>query len=154
MESKSPLPAPANRFPLFLAILSPLILGQCANLRAETSVYRCTTPDGRIEFRQSSCQGDSEEKEVWIEDRKTGWEPARTKIERSSQGSRKSHRRKSGGARASRSARAKQEEKCWKKRQSLDEVNWKLRRGYKPATGVKLRRKRRQYEAYIHEFCN
>ncbi len=37
--------------------------------------------------------------------------------------------------------------------QRLEEVNWKLKRGYKASQGNKLRRKRRVYEDYISQLC-
>jgi len=47
----------------------------------------------------------------------------------------------------------KQDEKCWKKQQQLDRVKMKLRQGYKPVQGDRLRKKRRSYEDYLSRFC-
>ena len=154
MEEGSRLKGTDRHPRLTTAVVSPLLLFLCADIVAETSVNRCVTPDGKIEFRQFACAADAEEEEVLIEDRKTGWEPAKTKLEKTKTRSDKSstHNRKSDEKKLA--AKAKQEEQCWKKHQMLEEVNWKLRRGYKPATGVKLRRKRRQYEEYIGRFCD
>ena len=46
-----------------------------------------------------------------------------------------------------------QAHRCRSKRRSLDQVRAKLRRGYKPAQGEKLRRRRRAYEDYLATFC-
>lgn len=153
MEPNSLVARVARPSGLLLTALPPLILLISPNVCAETLVYRCFTPEGEVEFRQSPCSDDTEEQEIRIEDRKTGWEPSHTKVERRSKGSTKSSSRKRKTDKDSRAAQAKREEKCWKKHQLLDKVNWKLRRGYKPATGVKLRRQRQEYEAYIRQFC-
>ena len=50
-------------------------------------------------------------------------------------------------------ARSRQAEQCTKKRLALSSVNAELRRGYKPAKGEKLRRRRRSYEDYLSAFC-
>lgn len=133
---------------------APLLLLVAAAAFSQTTVHRCVTQDGRVEFRQTACAGGAEDQEVRIDDRKTGWQPARIKIEKKTSGSVKSSARSSKTDKEKRAAHARQEEKCWNKRQLLEEVNWKLKRGYKPATGVKLRRKRRVYEDYIGRFCD
>lgn len=56
-------------------------------------------------------------------------------------------------ARSSSRAAERQAKQCWRKRAQLDEVQAKLRRGYKPAQGDRLRRQRRRYEDYLREFC-
>jgi hypothetical protein len=48
----------------------------------------------------------------------------------------------------------KQAHRCRSKRRSLDEVRARLRRGYQPAQGEKLRRRRRAYEDYLATFCS
>ena len=152
MEKCFNMPASKRGLRAKTSALSPLILLLAANVAADTDLYRCVTPDGKIEFRQTSCPQNAEEAEIRVEDRKTGWEPGKAEIERKAKDSTDS---KKGTSKSDKkeAARARQEETCWKKRQLLDDVNWKLRSGYKPAAGVKLRRKRRQYEEYIHHFC-
>ena len=44
--------------------------------------------------------------------------------------------------------------RCRSKRRSLDEVRARLRRGYRPAQGEKLRRRRRAYEDYLATYCS
>ena len=48
----------------------------------------------------------------------------------------------------------RQAHRCRSKRRSLDEVRARLRRGYQPAQGEKLRRRRRAYEDYLATFCS
>jgi hypothetical protein len=45
-------------------------------------------------------------------------------------------------------------ERCLAKRQRLAAVGAKLRRGYKPAQGERLRRKRNEYAEYVRQFCD
>ena len=49
--------------------------------------------------------------------------------------------------------KARQAYQCQRKRAGLDAVRTKMRRGYKPAQGEKLRRRRRAYEDYLEAFC-
>jgi hypothetical protein len=50
-------------------------------------------------------------------------------------------------------SRDKRDEKCFKKRQQLEDINWQLRRGYKPSKGDRLRHRRRAYEEYLRRYC-
>jgi hypothetical protein len=45
-------------------------------------------------------------------------------------------------------------DRCWKKQRQLDEVNRRLRAGYTPVQGERLRQRRRDYEAYLRRFCD
>jgi len=47
-----------------------------------------------------------------------------------------------------------QARRCWNKQQRLENVRARLRRGYKPSQGDRLRRLRRQYEDYLSRFCD
>jgi len=42
---------------------------------------------------------------------------------------------------------------CERRRLALDAVQAELRRGYRPAKGERLRRRRRAHEAYLSAFC-
>jgi len=152
MEQGFRSPAAKRRSGPTSAALSTLILVFAASVVADTNVYRCVAPNGKIEFRQTVCTGSDEEEEVKVEDRKTGWEPAKTKIEKKSTSSTKSKPRKRDSDKE-KAARIKQEKQCRKKQQMIEEINARLRRGYKSATGEKLRRRRRSYEGYIRRFC-
>ena len=50
-------------------------------------------------------------------------------------------------------AKARQAYQCRRKRAGLDAVRAKMRRGYKPAQGETLRRRRRAHEDYLEVFC-
>ncbi len=110
-----------------------------------TRIYRCEVDSGRVEFRQMPCRtGDQEILE--LEDVKMGWDAPVPKVEIKAKKS----------ANKTRPARAKKvsAQSCFKKRQSLESVNRKLRRGYKAGQGVELRHRRRQYEDYLSRFCD
>jgi hypothetical protein len=94
----------------------------------------------------------TEEREVRVEDRKTGWKPPRVESPARRQAPRA--RGRNGKAPAtSDMAAARRADQCWNKRRQLEEVNWKLRHGYRPVEGVKLRRRRQSYEDYIGRYC-
>jgi hypothetical protein len=124
---------------------------------AQSQVYRCTAPDGSIEFRQRRCDEDDSARRLEIEDTRTGWTPPAGSQPRSSgqspdqtRGQRPKQTRK---APAARDREADYADRCWNKRQQLERVNAQLRAGYKPEQGVKLRRRRSEYEAYLRRYC-
>lgn len=43
--------------------------------------------------------------------------------------------------------------RCRKKRQQVEDINARLRRGYRPAQGERLRRKRRALEDDLRHYC-
>ena len=47
-----------------------------------------------------------------------------------------------------------QARRCWQRKARLQEVKARLRRGYKPSQGDKLRRQRRNHEDYLANFCD
>ena len=124
----------------------------------EPNVYRCTMSDGSIEFRQFPCHGRDESQLLEIDDRPSGWIPpdpsavfAEEKPKtRSASGSDEA----SSDARKEDAADRRQAEKCWKKEQQLEQANRKLRAGYRPAEGQRLRHKRAEYEDYLKKFCD
>jgi hypothetical protein len=133
-------------------ILAALLLAVPALWAEETSVFRCTDPDGAIELSQFPCPAGTEERELRVEDRKTGWTPPRVESQARRQASK--DRGRAGKAPAKRDmAAARRADQCWNKRRQLEEVNWKLRHGYRPAEGIKLRRRRQSYEDYIDRYC-
>ena len=110
-----------------------------------TRVYRCTGEDGRVEFRQGPCS-DGVQQELEIEDVEVGWDAPAVEV--------KVKKRPKRSSRPSSSSNDKRlREKCLKKRQQLENVNRKLRRGYKAGQGADLRHKRRQHEEYLDQIC-
>jgi len=50
-------------------------------------------------------------------------------------------------------AEARRAYQCERRRLALDAVQAQLRRGYRPASGERLRRRRKAHEAYLSAFC-
>jgi len=135
-----------------LVLTVPLILAAPAGAR----VYQCTNDAGVVTFQDVRCDagatavlrqpfagaspGLRPAEKQWL--RELGKRPAK-------------HAAKGRRAKATGGAeRARQEQRCWKKQQLLDEVRARLRRGYKAAQGDKLRRRRRAYEHYLSRYCD
>ena len=116
---------------------------------AQSRVYRCTAPDGSIEFREHACAGQDQSRALDIQDTRTGWVPPAPEPEPRSAGGRKPKPKAHAGAdHADRYA-----ERCWKTRQQIERINDELRAGYTPARGEKLKRRRREYEADLDRYC-
>ncbi len=47
-----------------------------------------------------------------------------------------------------------QQRRCWKRRVALEKVKARLRHGYRPSQGERLRRQRRNGEDYLSRFCD
>ncbi len=153
MQESSTAPADQHRgarrrLALTLASLA-LALGADGACRADGTIYRCTAPDGSIEFRQIPCQGSDQAEKVELGPDNQGWEsPPEVK-----RPTRKPKRRNTRSAAERIKAEKQQEQRCWKKQQQLDKVRHRLRRGYKAGQGEKLRRQRDEAADYIRQFC-
>jgi hypothetical protein len=135
-----------------IPVLAGLVaIGFAAEGQSQTRVYRCTNGAGETEFRQTPCAPSSDEEELTIDDRRSGWVPPSPRDDAVQRKGRRTGDKPGHGR--NRATAAKQAERCWKKRRQLEAVNWRLRRGYKAGTGAKLRRRRDGYEAYIDRFC-
>jgi hypothetical protein len=133
--------------------MAALLLLPAAGAIAATSteVFRCTSGDGSVEFRQGPCDARAEQSTLSVEDRPTGWVPPAAPTGQSEKRPKASKETKrTASATKSSEAQARQ---CWEKRQKLEEVNWRLRQGYKAKQGMMLKRKREYYEEYLEEFC-
>lgn len=136
--------APAAGLVAACALLAAAVAAPAA---AQSSVYRCTAADGSIELRQHPCEGGDLSQRLHIEDNRTGWVPPRP----DSTPKPKTQKARKGAK--STSPRKQYVERCWKKRQQIARINNELRAGYKPARGERLKRRRRELEAYVNEFC-
>ena len=134
--------------------LFPLLLVPTVACPAE--VYRCLASDGSISFQQTACQEAGERiqtgeaQAVWVslrEEERKLYESYRRRDRKRIEAQRKAERKQV----------ARRKEKgattCYNKQHSLDEVQAKLRTGYKPAEGDRLRRRRDYLEGYIRRFC-
>ena len=121
---------------------------------ADETLFRCTSPDGRIEFSQRPC-GPGIQEELRIKDERVGWNAPRAMPKAQPKprpgDRRKGQKRKS--TKAVRRKKARREKDCWKKERQVAKIRWRMRRGYKAGKGVELRRRRREYEAYLRKFC-
>ena len=120
------------------------------NASAQASVHRCTAPDGSVEFRQRACQEAHTSTQVQIEDNRTGWVPPAGDEPATAAKEKKTKERRSPGVADDKDKYA---DRCWSKRQQIERVNAELRAGYTPQRGVKLRRRRSEYEEYLSRYC-
>jgi hypothetical protein len=113
----------------------------------QSRVYRCTSPDGAVEFSQRPCKGGVNAEALDIQDQRTGWVPPKPEPEPPT------NKRKKRTKSEKQSNRDKYAERCWKKRQQVKSINNELRAGYSPARGERLKKRRREHEAFISEYC-
>lgn len=138
---------------LSLGILLALGLGAGARQAATAAeVFRCTARDGSIEYRQGPCDGSTQEQALTLEDRPKGWVAPKgdTEPRQPPPKPRQAATRHTG---VDKTAQA-QERRCWEKRQRLEEVEDRLRQGYKAKEARPLKGKRDSYAAYLEEFCD
>lgn len=135
-------------FVIYTLILS--VLFAASGVRAD--VYRCVLGDGHVSYQQIPCH--SEDTPLHLIDKRSGWSPLRpaeqTLLNNYRKQDAKRHRKTAGTRKAS----AKETRSCWNKRQQLETVRSKMRRGYKLKESDELHRKRRIYEDYLRQFCS
>lgn len=145
-----PPPSRSCRAWRLLALLGTVLtLSASIPCRAETSIYRCTAPDGSIELRQYPCHGRDRSEQVELKPDTKGWE-ATPEVKRPKP---KTRRRKTRSPEQRARAERQQQAACEKKRKHLDEVRRKLRGGYKSGQGETLRRRRDEYDDYLRSYC-
>ncbi len=138
---------------LFLGFVSFLLIGSSH----AAQVYRCTQADGGISFQQQACAGDGERIETG--EAQPVWSPLRSgekslyKQYRKRDRDRLKHKRKLAKSNARKKPGPAKLRACWNKGKQLEAVSAKLRRGYSPAEGEGLRRRRDNYEDYLRTFC-
>jgi hypothetical protein len=131
-----------------------------ASAGATADIYRCRGSAGEVSYSQHPCAAAtriftpttgaaSREPGRGVRASETEWLESRRE-------SRAQSAAKSRPAAASRDdkRKAKQAYQCQQKARALDAVSAKLRRGYKPAQGEKLRRRRDGYADYLRTFCS
>lgn len=108
------------------------------------NLYRCEA-NGVPEFRQTPCLDGRERRQQVIEASggMTPSEPA-VRLKRAPQKTTRTSRR---------SAETSNKKGCWNKRQQLEQVERKLRRGYKASEYQRLHDRQREYEDYLRQFC-
>ena len=118
-------------------------------------VYRCVQPDGSISFQQQACKNKGtrietgEAQAVWANLRSG----EQSLYDRYRKRDKAKLKHKQQIARSRKKPETADDRSCWKKRQQLESVSAKLRRGYKASKGNELRRRRDSYEGYLRRFC-
>ena len=131
------------------------------SLPVEAEIYRCLGDQGEPSFRQQPCGNDTllaaprsrtdAARVQGIRPSERAWLQQRERGQRRAAQTRKSAR---SSAAARDKAKRAQAYKCRSKKRALDGVRARLRRGYRPAAGEKLRRRREAYEDYLATFCS
>ncbi|MEE4659530.1 MAG: DUF4124 domain-containing protein [Halieaceae bacterium] len=117
-------------------------------------VYQCTDSSGGVAFQDVPCSRGSLSVLQPVQAAQPGIRASEKRwLRQREQKPRRKARAAPQPDTAQRQAR-QQEQRCWKKEQQLDKVRARLRRGYKPAQGEKLRRQRRSYEDYLSRYCD
>jgi hypothetical protein len=121
-------------------------------------VYRCTGSDGETMFSQSPCGGSGVASVIHpapsagaasgLRAAELDWLARR---ERERERARAGERRAKPSARAADSNADRRD--CERRRMALDDINARLRRGYRPAQGERLKQRRRMLEQYIDRVC-
>ena len=141
---------------LFASVLS-VTIGVPVSGGAE--VFRCTGSSGEPLFSQVPCGEDvtvvvgpraRQEPARGLRAAETAWLDQRARQRKSRSGRKQSV----ANASASRQSAAVRAHRCLRTRRDLETVNAKLRRGYKPSEGEKLRGRRQRYEDYLSSFCD
>lgn len=141
---------------MFRAMLLLAVVGGCSGAASAAEIYRCTGSSGEPAFSQRPCaaativtttpstsppaDGLRATERAWLAARERRHTPPR-------------QRPPSRSAPTSGQLK-KQAYRCRDKRRALQGVNAKMRRGYRPGEGDKLRRRRRAYEDYLKTFCS
>lgn len=137
------------------AMLFLAVIGAFSGAASAAEIYRCTGASGEPEFSQRPCAAatlvtispSAAPPSKGLRATERAWLAARERRQ-------KAQRRRPSSRSASTSGqRQKQSYRCRDKRRALQGVRAKLRRGYRPGEGDRLRRRRRAYEDYLATFC-
>ncbi len=133
--------------------LAVLLMSTLLASAVPADIYRCDGPEGPV-FRDSPCRvGQRPERitaqvaeDAGLRASERQWLKQRAVERRQKRPAKTTPARK-------RDDKA-QARRCWNKQQRLENVRARLRRGYKPSQGDRLRRLRQQYEDYLSRFCD
>lgn len=119
-----------------------------------SDIYRCQPPGGTPTFQQVPCSGDGAL--VELPEPAARWEPLRPGEQSllDQHEARQQRRQRAPKSSRRQPARAASDRACWEKRRRLDAVAAKLRRGYKPAQGERLRRRRDNLGDFVNRYCD
>ncbi len=120
-----------------------------------TTVYRCVGAEGVPTYQQLPCAGQGGQ--IRLAEPAARWEALHPGERALLEDRRSGERPRQGGVpvKQRRGTTAKASERsCWQKRRHLDAVSAKLRRGYKPAQGERLRRRRDDLADFLSRYCD
>ncbi len=121
------------------------------SLPAAPQLYRCVDAAGNSMFQQTACLV-GEQSIIEVVDTRVGWKPPKAS-KKSAKVSKKPPLKPVRSIAKQARERRKQDKSCWRAEQNLEQVDRKLRRGYKASAGDRLRAKQERYESYLKEFC-
>lgn len=122
---------------------------------SSADIFRCQRPSGEVVFQSTPCP-EAEGGRLSLKPLNVLGEPLRPGerallVDRTRRDRGKSRTKPRKTAEV---AQRRLAERCLSKRQKMAAVGAKLRRGYKPAQGERLRRKRNEYAEYVRRFCD
>lgn len=138
---------------IYLVLLVP-------GLSVHADIYRCSGTSGEPSFSQLPCGVDSTVAAravsrpavpaEGVRPSERAWLRKRARVSRREG---QPERQASNLPDAAKHRAVQQAFRCQKKRRALDSLQARMRRGYKPAQGEKLRRRRAGYEDYLAALC-
>jgi len=142
----------------WILIYALVLLGHPSLVLSKTKIYRCIDGQGSIVYQQFSCYSASSFSSFYIDSPLTGFSGLR----KGEKDLYKLYKKRDAQViKKNLKARAKvdktkiiNDERCWKKRRQLIAINKKLRQGYRPVAGAKLRDSRSNHYDYIKQFCS
>lgn len=143
-------PCEAYFAPSFRMVIGAATLLLCpGEALVATSVFRCVDAAGQIEFRQTQCDAGGGQR-LQVETPKIGWLkskalPTAPPLE--------AEQEILDEASVDSPVGQVDEQRCWQAQQRLQRIQWQLRKGYQRAQGERLRRQRREQQAFLGRFC-
>lgn len=134
-----------------LAIATIFLAASCSNFAVYAGVYRCVGDDGHISYQQIRCHQNS--KPLTINRNQTGWSGLR----KGERGLLNTYQKKDAGRK--RRKRSENPETtgdnkaCRARREQLDAVKSRLRRGYNIRESANLHQQRRDHQSYLKHYC-
>lgn len=136
-----------SRF-FFCCMLALALLGRCPAAGADAWVYRCDGSEEVVVFSDRPCSGP--EQDPYSQSAAPQVGTRRLELDLRSTGERASRTAPRAGGSPTVVAEVR---RCEARRQRLEQVNARLRRGYTPAEGERLRARRRELEDALRAHC-
>ena len=135
----------------FLAITTMLFTAAYPHAAIHAGVYRCIGNDGHVSYQQVRCHQNS--KPLTINHNQTGWSGLRD-------GERvllDTYHKRDAGRKRRKQSEAPQttsdNKACQDRKEQLDVVKAKLRRGYSIRESANLHQQRRDHQSYLKQYC-